>query len=272
MVKLIQKMHYTDPDNFICRERFVKISNEPPELCLFTSLQTCQYSSKYIRDWSSRATPEYCWSHNGITADPIETFILRDVIILRDSPHLFFAHEGFLYRAPSYSSKSSEEYHERLYPDAHGYECYASRIRAIGLEDIQTHQARLIFPLLWHKDHCNFWHFTFDIAFRLFYLKITHPYLLNRLELLAVGVKELNPFQREIIFSIIGEIPRIIYAEEVALIQSALFIPPTQTLLPRKKWLNLYANYLSISLQNISKKKAGESRLQRYSDQIEKKI
>jgi capsular polysaccharide biosynthesis protein len=106
----------------------------------------------------------------------------------------------------------------------------------------------LNFILLWHMDHANYWHFTFDIAFRLFYF-ITHfPLLIPRLRLVVVGTNSLSPFQHDLLAAILGSKPKLIFSPVSAIVESALFIPPVQTLLTRKDWLVSYSRVLSSRL------------------------
>ena len=104
------------------------------------------------------------------------------------------------------------------------------------------------FPLLWHENHNNFWHFTFDIAFRLFYLKAFLPAsVFTKLMLVVVGQESLQPYQENMLEAIFGSKPQVRFAREIVCCHHSIFIAPTESVIHRKEWLLRF----SLSLKTI---------------------
>jgi hypothetical protein len=109
----------------------------------------------------------------------------------------------------------------------------------------------LCFPLCWHSDHHHFWHFIFEIAFRVYYLKTRHPNLLSEITFLVVGRDSLSPFQKSVIKAILGHLPPFKYISSCANCKSAIYIPPVNTLLQKREWLREYSSLLKRVLTEI---------------------
>lgn len=224
----------------------VELSCEPLSLCSFKSLQSDYYSQEYLKKWSSQWVPSYCWSAEGLIADPIKTYLLTDAVILQDSYDIFhWSDNKALQCAPSYSSISCQQYSRSRWPAWHNPLLSYKRLEGIPVDRVDRIDSTLVFPLLWHRDHSNYWHFTFDIAFRLFYMLQVHPLLLSRIEFIVIGQNSLKPFQEQLLSAILGFTPIIRFASQVVQCKRAIFIPPVQTLLLRRDWLVQYALHLT---------------------------
>ena len=226
----------------------LSIAMETSSICFFDNLKTNQYSSQILRRWSSKWVPPYSWSYKGLIADPIETSLYHQLVVVPNSHTLFRPIDGSHVPVNSYSSFASQEYHRRLYPSQHNLNQDYAKASTAQPKIISAADGSINFILLWHADHFNYWHFTFDIAFRLFYFITLFPEVINRIKLIVVGSSALLAFQYDLLEAIIGRKPVIIFSYGSALVESALFIPPVQTLLPRTDLLTLYSNHLSSCL------------------------
>jgi len=247
------------------KNNIAELSCEPSDLCSFASLQTNYYSDSYLRQWSSKWVPSYCWSAEGLIADPIKTYLFADAVILKDSYDLFYRlSDGTFQCAPSYSSLACQQYSRCTWNAFHNPGLSLLRLQQISDKAIERIDGSLVFPLIWHRDHQNYWHFSFDIAFRLFYLQQVHSYLLNKIELAVVGQESLKPFQLQLIEAILGYLPRVHYVSQAVQCKHAIYIPPVQTLLPRHGWLVQYASHLKAALGvNTTKMHTEDSDLSR---------
>lgn len=234
-------MHITQ-NKILGESGITELSCEPMSLCSFSSLQSKYYSIEYLRKWSSKWVPSYCWSAEGLIADPIKTYLLSDAIILQDSYDLFRWSGGIALRcAPSYSSIYCQQYSRSTWPAHHNPLLSYKRLERILVSGIDRIDDTLVFPLLWHRDHSNYWHFTFDIAFRLFYLLQVHPYLIDKIKIIVIGQNSLKPFQEQLLSAILGSSPAIRFISKAVKCNRVIYIPPVQTLLPRQDWLMQYA-------------------------------
>lgn len=230
------------------RNHHLQIALEPSTICNFNELQTPYYSSRVLRGWSAQWVPSYVWSHDGLIADPIVVSLFHQLIVIPNSHTLFQVVDGSYMPIQSYCSQASQEYHRYLYPSFHSLKEDSAKANQCEHERITSPNRTLNFILLWHADHSNYWHFTFDIAFRVFYMVSVFPELISRIRLVVVGCNSLSKYQNEILEAILGRKPLIYFSPNSALIESAIYIPPIQTLLARKDWLVSYSRFLSSHL------------------------
>lgn len=234
-------MYYTPTAT--AHNTYVSLAHEHATIYGFADLETPQYSSRVLRDWSAQWVPSYVWSPEGISADPIDVSLFQKLIVIPNSYTLFQVVNGSCLPIQSYSSFASQEYHRRHYPSIHSLQVDSAKASQYEHATV-TSDGTFNFILLWHDDHSNYWHFNFDIAFRLFYFVTLFPRLIPRLNLVVVGTNSISSFQYALLAAILGTTPNLIFSTESSLVEAAIFIPPVQTLLARKDWLAAYSRTL----------------------------
>lgn len=218
-------------------------SNQSPETT-FNSLATELYSEQYIAKWCKAWIPACYINEKGISSDSIKTYLIDKLIVMNNSHQVLVKESGHrIGLGPSYSSENWQDYCSKMWPSVHGNSVPMAHLSLIEQNNIESIK-ELVFPICWHADHNHYWHFIFEIAFRLYYLKITHPSLLAEITFLVVGQDSLSPFQESVIKAILGFLPCIRYVASCALCETAIFIPPVNTLIQKRDLLREYSSYL----------------------------
>lgn len=187
-------------------------------------------------------------SDQGILSDNISTYLIDNLIVMDNSHQVLvgkYGQEAQL--GPSYSSDKWRHYCINTWPSVHSESIPLAQIKSIGIENAEAVN-ELVFPLCWHSDHHHYWHFIFDIAFRVYYLKTVHPDLISEITFLVIGRESLSPFQESIIKAILGYLPPFKYVSSCATCKSAIYIPPVNTLLQKGEWLREYSTSLKCIL------------------------
>lgn len=229
-----------------------EIAKEPPCLCNYAELVTPTYSEGYIRKWASSWVPPYLLTTDALIGEPINATYYNELLVISNCFTVFQRLEESIFPIDSYSSTLAESYHRQTYGHVHNLEIDFLRAQEDEIAHYILPRGKVGFLLLWHQDHSNYWHFTFDIAFRLFYILSIYPSLASRLEIIAVGCDRLKPFQMQIIEAIMGSHAKVICSPTSTLISSSIFIAPTQSVLPRKQWLQAYSSFLKHGLSNTN--------------------
>ncbi len=235
----------------IMAESLQEICRDAAPFCTFSSLSTEYYSPNYLRNWSKRWVPACYWSNEGMSGDPLVAYYVKNLLLIPNSYDLFqILPSGIITEILSYSSESWRDYCRSEWPSVHNPNLSISTFQAQD-NRVDTLTDELIFPLLWHSDHNHYWHFTFDIAFRLFYLISTAPDIANNLTLLVLGQNELKSFQLQILASILGDKLNIKYSMRPLICREAIYIAPAHTLLQNKPWLTKYSSFLKNCFSRI---------------------
>ena len=249
-----------------------EIAQEPAWLCNYADLVTPNYSEGYIRKWASSWVPPYLLTKDTLIGEPINVQYYNHLLAIPNCFTVFQRREESIFPIDSYSSTLAESYHRQTYGHVHNLENDHLRAQQAEIAHHILLRGKIGFLLLWHQDHSNYWHFTFDIAFRLFYFLSIYPSLASRLEIIAVGCDRLKPFQIQIIEAIMGSLAKVICYPTSTLISSSIFIAPTQSVLPRKQWLQAYSSFLKQRLSNSKVTFYSTERFDKSSDGTHKRV
>ena len=167
------------------------------------------YVESYIKEWCKKTMPSYALKETGIIVDPVIVNKSKDIIFVPESYDQFIIDNGILISHHlSYISNEERVHKRKIYGTYHNSWAHDGKyINAIlfdKIKSISKVNQENSFVLCWHEDQRNYWHFTFDAAFRLFALQ---QYLddknLSNISFLVVG-KDLNNFQKEIFKALLG--------------------------------------------------------------------
>jgi len=219
------------------------------EINQYQDLATDFYSKSYIKEWCKNTMPFYALNEIGVIIEPVIVNKSQNIIFIPESYDQFIIDQDILISHHlSYISKEERVHKRKIYGIYHNrwqYETtYINAILSDRMKFISKANHENSFVLCWHEDQKNYWHFTFDAAFRLFALQ---QYLddkeLSKISFLVVG-KDLNNFQKEIFKALLGRSFVYDFYPNGCTISNCWMVPTTNSSTMNFNLLNSYSSSL----------------------------
>ena len=221
------------------------------------------YSASYLRQWAERSVPGYMHQIDGLTVGATFASRSENITYIFNSYDQLLVNEGALQsHSFSYLSQAERCFKRQTYGHFHnGWVLNGQLVTAIAsdrLKDIPCVTQGQVFVLSWHQDHGNYWHFIFDVAYRLFAVQ----QLLNDIHLfdfvfVVVG-NDLSDFQKEIFEALLRRPLDYQVYPRGCTINSCWMVPITNASLLNSGMLSSYAsalcNGLAISVTDFTGK------------------
>jgi hypothetical protein len=226
------------------------------------------YGPDYIRNWSRKVVPDPMRAKSGFNSFASIICSGENLTYIYNSYDIFEISESFLKSSQySYINSAWKKWCREQYSIYHNSWCVDDKktlaIEATRLHELSTHiSKRKSFVICWHQDHWNYWHFTFDICYRLHLL--CHAFSVSEvkdIDFIVVG-NSLKQFQIDLIVSILGFFPDIKYYGHGVTLSSAIHIPITnQGFIDPQSCRALYSRIRSYYQTDISKRTENNQRL-----------
>jgi len=211
----------------------------------YNDYQTEFYSPSYIKKLASRSLSRHLYNKNGFVLEPIYFIEDQGITYIRNSYEQLEYSRAFRTHWLSYSSINARYSQKRRFGKSHNYYnfhgTYVSAIDSARLEQIPTDPNNKTFVILWHEDHTNYWHFIFEVGFRLFLLKLAlGSSEIQNVNYIVVG-EGLTSVQSSIIEVILGFMPHIKYYPNAVRLKSSYIIALNDRVLFDRLLMNRYA-------------------------------
>jgi hypothetical protein len=215
----------------------------------FDEISSGFYSATYLRKWAERSAPAYLQQSNNLTVAATFASTSENVTYIYNSYDQFLANKESLQSHPlSYLSRLERYYKRQAYGLYHNSwmlnrKCVTA-IASDRLKNISNVIQGQVFVLSWHQDHGNYWHFIFDVAFRLFVVQeLINDIHLFDFDFVVVG-NDLSAFQKEIFEALLRRSLDYQVFPRGCTANSCWMVPITNASLLNSDLLNRYANNL----------------------------
>lgn len=221
----------------------------------FEDISSESYSASYLRQWAERSVPGYIQQIDGLIVEATFASRSENITYIFNSYDQFLVNEGSLQSHPfSYLSQTERFFKRQTYGHFHnGWILNGQRVTAIAsdrLKDIPCVNHGQVFVLSWHQDHGNYWHFIFDIAYRLFVIQqLLNDIHLFDFDFVVVG-NNLSDFQKEIFEALLRRPLDYQVYPRGCTITSCWMVPISNASLLNSGMLSNYASVLCNSLAN----------------------
>lgn len=195
--------------------------------------QSKYYSQRYIEKWARNVVPEPMKEGMNFRSFGVKISNPQETIYIEDSYDLIEENgTNLVISEYSYINRAWENWCRKNYGSYHNTWVHNGE-KIIGIDDARLNFTNVhmtkksAFVICWHKDHSNYWHYTFDACYRLFLLaKAYGEDYLRQIDYIVIG-RKLKKFQRDILKAIMGYEPEINYYEKGVKILNAINIPIT---------------------------------------------
>ena len=221
----------------------------------FEDISSGSYSASYLRQWAERSVPVYIQQIDGLTVGKSFASRSENITYIFNSYDQFLLNEGVLQsHSFSYLSQAERCFKRQTYGQFHnGWILNGQRVTAIAadrLKDIPYLNDEQVFVLSWHQDHGNYWHFIFDVAYRLFVIQqLLNDIYLFDFVFVVVG-NDLSDFQKEIFEALLRRPLDYHVFPRGCTINSCWMVPITNSSLLNSGMLSNYASVLCNGLAN----------------------
>jgi len=168
----------------------------------FEDISSGCYSASYLRQWAERSVPGYMQQIDGLAVGATFAGRSENITYIFNSYDQFLVYEGALQsHSFSYLSQAERCFKRQSYGHFHnGWVLNGQLVTAIAsdrLKDIPCVTHEQVFVLSWHQDHANYWHFIFDVAYRLFVIQqLLNDIYLFDFDFVVIG-DDLSDFQKK---------------------------------------------------------------------------
>ena len=221
----------------------------------FEDISSGSYSASYLRQWAERSVPIYIQQIDGLTVGTSFASRSENITYIFNSYDQFLLNEGVLQsHSFSYLSQAERCFKRQTYGQFHnGWILNGQLVTAIAtdrLKDIPYLNDEQVFVLSWHQDHGNYWHFIFDVAYRLFVIQqLLNDIYLFDFVFVVVG-NDLSDFQKEIFEALLRRPLDYHVFPRGCTINSCWMVPITNSSLLNSGMLSNYASVLCNGLAN----------------------